>query len=200
MRILPFTVVVVFFVVCVGHITRAQTPWDAEQLRCVTKGSFDVDRWSIAGMHLEHSTLGDVENKIGPAKRFRIGRDAVSAQSLCYSIDEEQVAVFESGPIGGPEGVLLAISLLKRSDLPPKAECVQPKRDLKEEISSDRAVGASRADVEKIAGADHCFRDAAMTEWNFKQQHDDWTTLSGMHASFDHDKLLWWRVYSVTSQ
>lgn len=108
--------------------------------------------------------------------------------------------MFESGALGGSEGVLLAISLLKRSDLPPKAECAPPTRDLKKEISCDRTVGAARAEVEKFAGAEHCYRDATTTEWNFEQEHDDSGTLSGLHASFDQEKLRWWRVYSVTSR
>jgi hypothetical protein len=184
----------------VGHAALAQSPWQTDRARCVRKGSFEVSKWEIGELRLEHSSLGDVEKSIGPAKRVRIGSDAVSAKALCYGLGEDQVVVFESGPLGGSQELLTAVSVLKRSDAPFAAECVKPTRELKKEISCDRAVGAARADVEKIAGAEHCYRDAATTEWNFEQEHDDWTTLSGLHASFDQDKLRWWRVYSVTSR
>jgi hypothetical protein len=184
----------------VGHAALAQSPWQTERLRCVNKGSFDVGKWEIGGLRLGHSSLNDVEKTFGPAKRVRLGSDAVSAKAVCYGLDEEQVAVFESGPLGGPDELLTALSVLKRSDASFAAQCAQPTRDLKKEISCDRGVGATRADVERIAGPEHCYRDAATTEWNFEQERDDWSTLSGLHASFDQDKLRWWRVYSVTSR
>jgi hypothetical protein len=196
-------VLAVFAFAClasVAHMSLAQGPWQTDKVRCVQKGSFDVSKWGIGGVRLGHSSLSDVEKSIGPAKGVQIGSDAVSAKALCYDLDEDQVVVFESGPLGGPEGLLTALSVLKRSDAPFAAQCAQPTRDLKKEISCDRGVGAARSDFEEIVGAKSCFKDASLTEWNYEQERDDWSTLSGLHAAFDQDKLLWWRVYSVTSR
>ncbi|MFZ5653005.1 MAG: hypothetical protein ACOY42_01190 [Pseudomonadota bacterium] len=200
MRTLYVSLIAVALLASVGQVAVAQSPWQPDRTRCVRKGSFEVSKWEIAELRLEHSSLSDVEKIVGLAKRVRIGSDAVSAKALCYSLGEDQVVVFESGPLGGPRELLTAVSVLKRAEASFAAECAQPTRDLKKDVSCDRAVGAARADVEKIAGAEHCYRDGAATEWNFEQEHDDWTTLSGLHASFDQDKLRWWRVYSVTSR
>lgn len=200
MRSLRLSLFALASLACVAHVALAQSPWQTERLHCVRKGSFPVDKWEIAELHLERSTLSDVEERVGPAKRFRIGRDAVSAEALCYGLEGNQVAVFESGPLGGTRDLLLAVAVLERCDLSFDAQCSQPKRDLKKEISGARAIGSARADVERTVGAEYCYRDAAMTEWNFEQVRDDWGTLSGLHALFDQDKLRWWRIYSVTSR
>ncbi len=188
------------FLTSVAHVALAQGPWQTDKVRCVQKGSFEVSKWEIGGMRLGHSSLSDIEKSVGPAKRVQIGSDAVSAKALCYGLDEDQVAVFESGPLGGPEDLVTALSVLRRMDVPFAYECAQPTRDLMKEISCDHGIGAARSELEKIVGAEGCFKDASMTEWNFEQERDGWSTLSGLHAAFDQDKLRWWRVYRVTSR
>lgn len=200
MRILRLSLFALASLACAAHVALAQSPWQTERLRCVRKGSFPVDNWEIAELHLERSTLNDVEKSVGPTQRFRIGRDAVSAEALCYRLEGNQVVVFESGPLGGTRNLLLAIAVLERRDLSLDAQCAQPQRDLKKEISGARAIGSARADVERTVGAEYCYRDSATTEWNFEQVRDDWGTLSGLHALFEQDKLRWWRAYSVTSR
>lgn len=193
------TLVVLVALTAIGGVAFAQDPWQTEGTRCVRKGRFEVSKWEIGDLRLAHSSMNDVEKSIGPGKRVRIGSDAVSAEALCYDLGEGQVVVFESGPLGGSQDLLTAVSVLRRTETPFFSECGQPARELKREISRGRLLGAARESFERTAGDEYCHRSAATTEWNFEREYGGWTTLSGLHASFEGDRLRWWRVYSVTS-
>jgi hypothetical protein len=154
----------------------------------------------VAGIRIGGSSFKDVQRWLGAADSIRPSRDESAPKVLCYILGQNRLVVFESSPLATVEGEVTAISMLERSYVPFAERCRTSENEDAALRPKGAALGAARRTFEVLVGREYCYRDANITEWNFEQLDQDWSTLSGLHAYFFEDKLMWWHLYSVRSR
>lgn len=184
----------------IATTVAATDPWHDDKLSCETPGRFPVDQWTIAGLAVGTNTLADVRTRLGDAPIERPTAAENGRRVLCYRLQTDRVAVFESGALAPRDGEITAMALLDPSEVPFLDRCPIPTGRSFSVHPASTAPRAKRTKFEKVVGASHCDRSESTTTWAFLSQEGDWSTMSGLKARFVSGRLRWWYVYQVTSQ
>lgn len=135
----------------------AQTHRDNEPY-CETKGARKVEIVSadatILGFTIGHSSLKDVQMKLGPASLVRVSKDTGSPISVCYiSPSDGTVLEFYSGPMGGWKDITWFAFRSREAAFPGNSRCT-PSKLVSRSLTTKSGIrlGLTRAELERIEG------------------------------------------------